>query len=101
MAPVKGSRKVHLTNLVEFPLRLDKYVDDSDDVIYFQNVLDRDFFKILLRKLRSHGITVKMLKDTDLMEEKMDNRGEEGMVYPQTGGKATCGGNCGLFPSWS
>lgn len=52
MAPVKGSRNVHLTNLLELSLRLDNYVDDSDDIIYFQNVLDRDFVKRLLRKLK-------------------------------------------------
>ena len=93
MAPVKGSRKIHLTNLVEFSLRLDNYVDDSDDIICFRNVLDRDFVKRLLRKLSSRGITVKILKDINLMEAKMDNRGEEGMVHSRNGGKATCGGN--------
>lgn len=70
MAPVKGSRKVCLTNLVEFSLRLDNFVDELDDVIYFQNVLDRDFVKKLLRKLSRHDITVKILKDINLMEEK-------------------------------
>lgn len=93
MAAVKGSRKVHRTNLVEFSLRLDSYVVDSDDIIYFQNVLGRDFVKRLLRKLNSHGITVKIMKYINLTELKMENRGEEGMVHSQNGGKATCGGN--------
>ena len=69
-AYVKASREVHLTNLVEFSLRLDNYVHDSDDRIYFQNGLDRDFVKRPLRKLSSHGITVKILKGINLVEEK-------------------------------
>lgn len=36
VAPVKGSREVHLANLVEFPLRLDNDVDDLDDIICWQ-----------------------------------------------------------------
>lgn len=49
---------------------LDNYVDDSGDIIYFQDVLDRDFVKRLLRKLSSNGLTVKILKDTNVMEQK-------------------------------
>lgn len=53
----------------------------------------------LLRKQSSRGITVKMLKDIILMEERVDNRGEEGIVCSQNGGKATCEGNQGLVSS--